>query len=138
MWESRYFVVVKKIIAIIFLLTFGLTTVGATVAAHACGDDYFKNVKSGVVKKCTQHNPETAPAAGHCHENQLACKQPAEPVLSETLSFKDFGSYLVLLSTAHHSALLRPAATAGNSISFIYTPPIPGIRLHLYNRVLLI
>lgn len=125
----------KKIIALTFMMAYGMASMAIPVAAHQCGNKSFQTAEHHTGKTCCAENTKD----DCCSNHQNQCKANRNDNVVELILYKEFNTQFQPLVFFGND--LRPGQIVfitsslwnNNSPSGLYK-----IRLHLYNRVLLI
>lgn len=125
----------KQFIAVLFLIAYSLTSVGAPVAIHQCS---YK--QHGL----TQHS---GGACGHaiaitmqcCNSNQQPCTFKSDENTTELTTYKEFSPQYQILSSffaGEQEKYIIPVSSLSANSDLPLN--IHKLRLHLYKRVMLI
>lgn len=122
----------KKFFAIVMLLTYGITSIGQVVAKHNCNDKSSFISSNDCAKICKEK----------CTTNRLPCnvlQVQDEPVAEQTSYYIDSFGLFAIQDPSYGRLFL----TSSLDLLFPFKQlhdrsQLVNIRLHLYNRVLLI
>lgn len=129
----------KKFLAVFLLMVYGFTSIGASVAVHQCSVEREKahHHHSSGASSCS-HGP--AHLTADCGAgNVQVCTAIIDDTLSEAVSVKPFNLQPALTSSFYPDEEAALVALRQTIAPLTSKPSgLHKIRLHLYNRILLI
>lgn len=125
----------QKFFAVVFLIAYSFTLIGAGVAFHKCGNQH-NSVAHHVKANCTHA------ASGNvncCINSQQECSLTQDKNAIEISGDKDFNKQYPQAVSFYKEIPLYDPLTVSSSTAYAEKPQsFNKLRLHLYNRVLLI
>jgi len=134
----------KKFVAVFLMMVYGFTSMGASVTVHQCSIE-LKTATHHHQATASHHNTESCghqqlhDASNCCISNEQVCTAKNDDNLSEVVSYKPFSSQPLLFNSHYTDGQARPLSLIAAYVRPVASPSsIHKVRLHLYNRILLI
>lgn len=132
--SHRTFVRMKQLVAILFLIAYSLTSIGAPAAMHQCGTQ--QHAVHYTTSECSHLAITSLPV---CNTGQPVCTVAKDESSIALATIKELTKPFKVLPAALHSVQVEnPASLSLTSAKGDVPTTVYKVRLHLYKRVLLI
>lgn len=134
----------KKFIAVFLMMVYGFTSVNASVAIHQCGmklpsTAHHQKSGSSLHQSSSCDHQQFHLTSNCCTGSVEVCTTKTDDNLSETASNKSFNYQPVIFYSSYNEAQACPYTFQTASVRpLVASSYIHKLRLHLYNRILLI
>lgn len=121
----------KQFIAVLFLITYSISSIGSPVAVHQCS---YKQQLNNPAQACNHH---VSAAMDCCSTTQMQCSIRSDDNSIELAFYKQLQQEYYPATSAYNNEVKHPVPVSSSLVNRVPLV-VYKIRLHLYKRVLLI